>query len=108
MKNIIHFPKDRIVRESPQLEEEALEFIKEHKKKSYVDELLLNLSENIVLTLDHNGIPIESKEFERDFNYTMDVLRAAIYRQMHMSHPLHQWIHDNLEPRKRVELKPED
>ena len=91
-QNIVNFPKEKIVRDAPQIEEEALAFIKVHKKKAYAEDLILGLSENILLTLDHNGVNVMSKEFAKDFNYTMDCLRASIYRQMDLPHHLHDYI----------------
>ena len=91
-ENIVLFPTERIVRESPKLEEEALEFIKQQKRKAYAEELIWGLSENILLTLEHNGVNIQSRDFGKDFNFMMEVLRAGIYRQMDLPHHLHDWI----------------
>ena len=90
--NVVHFPKEKIVRDAPKLEEEALELIKLHKKKAYAEDLILGISENILLALDHNGVNVMSKSFAKDFNYSMDCLRASIYRQMDLPHHLHDYI----------------
>jgi hypothetical protein len=73
MTDIISFPKDKIVRD-PTFPTEELENIRRKGRKQVADAIISEITDALY------------------FIYTMDVLRALVYRNMSIEHPLHEYI----------------
>lgn len=102
MNNVFKFPEHKIVREiPPQIEE--LEKAKEKGRQNYADDIIEDLIEGIMNTLDNYGVDNEGKTFEKDFSFAIEALRGSIYRSLSINHHLHEFIDSNVTVIKRGE-----
>lgn len=102
MNNVFKFPEHKIVREiPPQIEE--LEKAKEKGRQNYADDIIEDLIEGIMNTLDNYGVDNEGKMFEKDFSFAIEALRGSIYRSLSINHHLHEFIDSNVTVIKRGE-----
>jgi hypothetical protein len=102
MTNVFKFPEHKIIREiPPQIEE--LEKAKEKGRQNYADDIIDDLIEGIMNTLDNYGVDNEGKNFEKDFSFAIEALRGAIYRSLTINHHLHDFIDSNVTVIKKGE-----
>jgi len=102
MTNIFKFPENKIVREiPPQIEE--IEKAKEKGKQNYAEEILVDLAENLLASLDSYGLDQDSKHFDKDFSFAMEAFRALIYRTLSIDHHLHDFIETSVSLLKKDE-----
>ena len=95
MTNVFKFPEHKIVREiPPQIEE--LEKAKEKGRQNYADDIIDDLIEGIMNTLDNYGIDNEGTTFEKDFSFAIESLRGTIYRSLSIDHHLHDFIDNSV------------
>ena len=100
--NVFKFPEHKIIREiPPQIEE--LEKAKEKGRQNYADDIIDDLIEGIMNTLDNYGVDNEGKNFEKDFSFAIEALRGTIYRSLTINHHLHDFIDDNVTVIKKGE-----
>ena len=59
------------------------------KQERAVDLILEDIMIPVIQCLMEYGINCETETFISDFNLVVDVLRAALYRQIDIEHPLH-------------------
>ena len=95
MNEIINFPKDRIIRESPNLTEELAK-AKQKGVKNFCDQLTEEMIIIMLDVLDNSGIETDTDTFQKDIALTIDSLRATLYRSMGLPHHLHDFIDNNL------------
>lgn len=95
MTNVFKFPEHKIVREiPPQIEE--LEKAKEKGLQNYADDIIGDLIEGVMNTLDNYGIDNDGDKFDKDFSFSVENLRATIYRSLSIKHHLHDFIDSNI------------
>jgi hypothetical protein len=109
MKNVVEFPKNKIVRAAP-VHVEAIAAAQEKALQNHADTIVEELVEGLVAEIENYGVTIEDKAFMRDFSLTADALRASIYRSFGLDHQLHTFIDNNVKMMNRLtgELIDED
>ena len=100
MTDIINFPKDKIVRD-PTFPAEELAAIKKKGRKQVADAIINEMTVALFTELENYGIDSSHDDFRKDFIYTMDVMRAMVYRNMSIEHPLHPYIRDSVKVYQR-------
>lgn len=91
MTNVFKFPEHKIVREvSPNIEE--VEKAKEKGKMNYAEDIIIDLAENMINALDSYGLDQDTKNFDKDFAFSIEAVRAMIYRTLSIEHHLHDFI----------------
>ena len=95
MKNVVEFPKSKIVRQA-QVDVEAIELAKERSLITFADNIMDELIENLASDIENAGIDIEEHAFLKDFSLTVDALRATVYRTFGLPHSLHGFIDENV------------
>lgn len=96
MNEVITFPVNKIVREYPQ-NIERLEKVKEKSVRKFADDVIEILAENCYDQIEALGLDTEDEKFDRDFAFTVETIRATIYRNLEIPHHLHEFIDNNLE-----------
>lgn len=96
MTTIVNFPTSRIVREVPPNVEE-IERAKEKSLQKHAEAIVEDMFLNIMDALENYGIDVETEQFERDFTFTADSLRATVYRTFGIDHALHDFINNNVQ-----------
>lgn len=100
--NVFQFPKDKIVREVPPNIDE-IEKHRERGRQNYSEDIINDIVENLTLLMDSYGVDQDGKNFERDFIFAVDALRAMIYRAMNVDHTLHTFVDKHVTIMKRDE-----
>lgn len=96
MTNVYQFPKDKIVREvQPNIDE--IERAKHKSLLNYADMIVDDLIGSILDSLDNQGIEVEKEEFQKDLSFTIDAMRASVYRYFGLEHTLHKFIDENVQ-----------
>lgn len=96
MTSIVQFPTNRIVREvAPNIEE--LEKAKEKSLQRHAETIVEDILLNTLDALENYGVDTETEQFERDFTFASDSLRATIYRTFGIDHALHEFINTNVQ-----------
>lgn len=91
MTNVFKFPEHKIVREiPPQIEE--IEKAKEKGKQNYAEEIAVDFAESLIAVLDSYGIDQDTENFDKDLAFTVESIRAMIYRSLKLNHHLHDFI----------------
>lgn len=96
MKNVIEFPKSKIVRDVAPFDDEEITKAKEKCRQRYADDMIEDFSAGMYEELEDCGLDTETLEFQKDFVYLTDTLRALIYRTMGIEHPLHSHIDERV------------
>lgn len=96
MSKIVEFPKHKIVRENLSGEDPRLSKVKLASKLNYADNLVEDIVDMTVEELEAQGIDVEEEKFMKDFSLAVDAIRAAVYRQLDLDHPLHDFIENNI------------
>ena len=93
--NVFKFPESKIVREiPPQIEE--IEKAKEKGKQNYAEDIAVDFAESMVAVLDSYGIDQDNENFDKDLAFTVETIRAMIYRSLDLKHHLHEFIDNNV------------
>lgn len=96
MHEVISFPSNKIVREYPQ-NIEILEKAKEKSVKKFADDVIDILAETCYEQIESLGLDVEVENFDRDFSFIVETIRATVYRNLELPHHLHEFIDNNLE-----------
>lgn len=95
MTNVFKFPESKIVREiPPQIEE--IEKAKEKGKQNYAEDIAIDFAESMLAVLDSYGIEQDTEHFGKDLAFTVESIRAMIYRSLGIKHHLHNFIDNNV------------
>ena len=92
MTNIIKFPSDY----KPETLSDVQEKIDMAKEK-YVNALVDHHCSQLLANISLSGIEIETDDFMKDFAFTIETVRSAMYRSMRLSHPLQDQIDEAIE-----------
>ena len=96
MTTIVKFPESRIVREVPPNIEEIAK-AKEKGLQKHAETIVEDLILNILDAMENYGIDTETDNFQRDFSFAADAMRASIYRSFNIEHPLHTFVDTNVQ-----------
>lgn len=95
MTNVYEFPKHKIVREvQPNIDE--IERAKHKSLLNYADMIVDDMLGNMLDAFDNYGIEVEKDDFQKDFAFTVDALKATVYRYFGIEHTLHGFIDENV------------
>lgn len=89
--NVFKFPEHKIVREVP-VNIEEVEAAKEKGKQNFADDILIDFIDGTLSLLENYGIDTEGVEFEKDFSFAVEAIKATIYRSLKLKHHLHEFI----------------
>lgn len=96
MTTIVQFPTSRIVREhQPNVEE--IEKAKEKSLQKHAETIVEDLFLSLLDAMENYGIDVDSEQFERDFTFASDAVRATVYRSFGIEHALHDFINNNVQ-----------
>ena len=96
MTTIVKFPESRIVREVPPNIEE-IKKAKEKGLQKHAETIVEDLIVNILDAMENYGIDVETDDFQRDFSFAADAMRASIYRSFNLDHALHSFVDNNVQ-----------
>lgn len=99
MNEVISFPANKIVRETPQ-SIELLERAKEKSVRKFADDVIDILAEACFDQIEALGLDTENPAFDKDFSFIVETIRATVYRNLEMPHHLHEFIDNNIEVTK--------
>lgn len=95
MTNVFEFPKNKIVREvQPNIDE--IERAKHKSLLNYADMIVDDMIGNMLDAFDNYGIEVEKEDFQKDFAFSVDALKATVYRYFGIEHSLHGFIDENV------------
>jgi len=92
MNNVIQFPKEKIPG-LPQTKEEVYEKIKE-SQTVYINEMVDMYGKNLLHAISQDGFELAEEGFIKDFAFTLETIRASLYRNAGIDHPLQKSITD--------------
>ena len=90
--NILAFPKNKIVREVPPELEEELAKKKEKSRQNYADAMVEDFVGSLYGELENCGLDTSEVNFQKDFVFAAAALKATVYRNLGIEHPLHKMI----------------
>jgi hypothetical protein len=102
--NVFKFPEHKIVREVP-VNVEEVEAAKEKGKQNFADDILSDFIDGTLTLLENYGIDTEGAEFEKDFSFTVESIKATIYRSLKLNHHLHEFIEKSVMVVKKGEAE---
>ena len=90
--NIILFPKIPMKRNNQraQLDARRQEMMRQQHNQAYVQAIVEELTESMLLRLREENINIITKEFLSDYKLSLEALKSMVLRVVHMKHPLQQ------------------
>ena len=90
--NIILFPKIPMKRNNQraQLDARRQEMMRQQHNQAYVQAIVEELTESMLLRLREENINITTKEFLSDYKLSPEALKSMVLRVVHMKHPLQQ------------------
>ena len=90
--NIILFPKIPMKRNNQraQLDARRQEMMRQQHNQAYVQAIVEELTESMLLRLREENINITTKEFLSDYKLSLEALKSMVLRVVHMKHPLQQ------------------
>ncbi len=106
MSKVVEFPKNKIVREAP-INVEQIEKAKEKGLINFADSIVDDMIGNIYSELDNYGLDTEGENFDKDFSFAMDGLRACVFRALGIKHHLHEFLDANVTMKKLSDIRME-
>jgi hypothetical protein len=100
MTNVFKFPENKIVREIP-VNIEEIEAAKEKGKQNYAEDIAVDFAESMLAVLDSYGIDQDTENFDKDLAFTVESIRAMIYRSLGLKHHLHNFIDEHVSVLKK-------
>lgn len=94
MSNIVEFPKTRVVREV--LSSDEIEKAKERQTRKFADDIVNGIGEVLYQDIESSGVNTDGKDFDNDFSFLMETLRATVYRGLSLPHHFHKFIDENI------------
>ena len=107
--NIISFPEGNIVRRikrpKPSIQSEELGRDFTTNKKLYLDSLTEHYSTSLLNKLGMHGFKINDENFIKNYAYTVETLRSALYQSVGIQHPLKKHVDKCIEEIESYEKK---
>ena len=91
--NIVAFPKSKIVREHPVLEDPMVEEMKTRGSKNYADFICDEMADKILASLHASGVDLS--ECEHDLVWSLVALKSGVYRSMGLNYPHHEFFDEH-------------
>ena len=92
---ILLFPKNKIVRLHPTIENETIEELKRKVVINKAEEIVESLTKKITNDLRSNGIELNNSVNKTDYSFAIDAIRSTVYRSMKLDHQFHNFV-DNM------------
>ena len=73
-----------------QLDARRQEMMRQQHNQAYVQAIVEELTESMLLRLREENINITTKEFLSDYKLSLEALKSMVLRVVHMKHPLQQ------------------
>lgn len=93
MSDVIQFPTQRIVREIPP---ESIKQVQERGKVRHAEAIVDEVATITHAGLSEYGIDTDNDEFQKDFAFALEGLRAIVFRSFGIEHSLHAYIDKNV------------
>lgn len=95
--NVIKFPKENLrVTATENSLSEVQDKIEDAKIK-YINNLVDQHCSALLSHISLSGFDIERDDFMKDFAFTVETVRSSMYRNMGITHPLHEQIDEAME-----------
>ena len=88
MGKLLHFPTNRIIRNSPRMPELSEEEQIELKKEKFIEQLTDQLSMDILAVLQENVVNLKSDLFLRDLALVIESIKSLLKRDFEKPHPM--------------------
>ena len=88
MGKLLHFPTNRIIRNSPRMPELSEEQQVELKKEKFIEQLTDQLSMDILAVLQENVVNLKSDQFLRDLALVIESIKSLLKRDFEKPHPM--------------------
>jgi hypothetical protein len=93
--NVLKFPVSRIINPH-NINSEQLDAAKERSVRNFADQVLQEMTHNMMMDFNEVGLDTSRPEFNKDFHYLVVVLEALIARTLDIEHPMHQMIDEEV------------
>jgi hypothetical protein len=87
MAEILKFPSDKIQRPPTTASDEDRESFRKNKER-FVERIVDHYGMQLLNKLAMHGFDVEDSKFMYDYIFAMETLRACLYRNVGISHPL--------------------
>ena len=88
MGKLLHFPTNRIIRNSPRMPELSEEEQIDLKKEKFIEQLTDQLSMDILAVLQENVVNLKSDLFLRDLALVIESIKSLLKRDFDKPHPM--------------------
>ena len=88
MGKLLHFPTNRIIRNSPRMPELSEEEQIDLKKEKFIEQLTDQLSMDILAVLQENVVNLKSDLFLRDLALVVESIKSLLKRDFDKPHPM--------------------
>ena len=88
MGKLLHFPTNRIIRNSPRMPELSEEEQIELKKEKFIEQLTDQLSMDILAVLQENVVNLKKDQFLRDLALVIEGIKSLLKRDFDKPHPM--------------------
>ena len=88
MGKLLHFPTNRIIRNSPRMPELSEEEQIELKKEKFIEQLTDQLSMDILAVLQENVVNLKKDQFLRDLALVIEGIKSLLKRDFEKPHPM--------------------
>ena len=88
MGKLLHFPTNRIIRNSPRMPELSEEEQIELKKEKFIEQLTDQLSMDILAVLQDNVVNLKKDQFLRDLALVIEGIKSLLKRDFDKPHPM--------------------
>ena len=88
MGKLLHFPTNRIIRNSPRMPELSEEEQIDLKKEKFIEQLTDQLSMDILAVLQENVVNLKSDLFLRDLALVIESIKSLLKRDFEKPHPM--------------------
>tara|TARA_B000000565_G_C23597464_1_gene305796 strand:- start:246 stop:593 length:348 start_codon:yes stop_codon:yes gene_type:complete len=104
MSKIIKFPKESI------RQNDSLDMLKKirRQKEHYINNIVDQHCSSLLANIGLSGFKIDNEEFMKDFAFTVESVRSALYRNMGIHHEFHTTLDEMSEILDTEELSEEE
>ena len=88
MGKLLHFPTNRIIRNSPRMPELSEEEQIDLKKEKFIEQLTDQLSMDILAVLQENVVNLKKDQFLRDLALVIEGIKSLLKRDFEKPHPM--------------------
>lgn len=92
--NVLSFPKEKIIRDV--FDFSLMTKLNEQGAKNFADGLATHIINNIYEEFSIAGIDVNDLNFEKDFIFASEAIKALIYRAVNHEHPMQKLVDENV------------